>query len=398
MTPREHESLTEQDPHSLLFGDDDHEHDGLPHGRATRAERHHRRRIRRHRRAFAGLSAVVAVVVLVVGIAAYRTYQNRYHPKNYSGAGIGSVVIVVRQGDGAAAIGDTLVKADVVASARAFRNAASNNADAQGILPGTYQLRHHMSATNAVNLLLDPSSRLSNSLVVIEGATVLDVAPRLAKALGIPVQNATAALADVSKLGLPNGYSRGSSAPSSVEGFLYPATYSFDPGTSPQDAINEMITKFIDEDRSSGFAGKAGAAHLTPYQALIIASIAEKEAKNPNDYPKVARVILNRIAAKMPLQIDATSAYAGKLAHLDPTKVIYADINSPYNTYSHSGLPPTPIASPGAEAMQAAVQPSAGNWLYYVNGDKAGNLFFTNDPAKFGQAVDKCKANHWGCG
>jgi UPF0755 protein len=137
---------------------------------------------------------------------------------------------------------------------------------------------------------------------------------------------------------------------------------------------------------------------LTPYEALIIASIAEKEAKNPADYPKVARVILNRIKAHMPLQIDATSAYAAKQQHLDPTKVIYAKINSPFNTYTHDGLPPTPIANPGADAIQAAVTPASGDWLYYVNGDKAGNLFFTADQNAFAAAVDKCRTNHWGCG
>jgi UPF0755 protein len=400
VTSREHESLTEQDPHSLLFGDDEHDPGIEPdhHGRATRAERHHRRRARRSRRTFAVLGSVLVVVLLIIGVAGYRAYQHRFHPKDYSGAGTGSAVVVVKQGDGASAIGNTLVKAGVVASTRAFRNAASDNDNAQNISAGTYRLRQHMSASSAVGLLLDPTSRLSNSLTVFEGATVLDIATRLAKALGISADNATAALDDVSKLGLPNGYARGSKPVSSVEGFLYPATYSFDPGTSAQDAIQEMITKFIDEDRSTGFAGKAASAHVTPYQALIIASIAEKEAKNPADYPKVARVILNRIAAHMPLQIDATSAYAGKLEGLDPSKVIYAEIKSPYNTYTHSGLPPTPIANPGAEAMDAAVHPASGNWLYYVNGNKAGDLYFTNDPDKFATAVEKCKANHWGCG
>ena len=118
-------------------------------------------------------------------------------------------------------------------------------------------------------------------------------------------------------LGLPQGYTSGTAPPTSVEGFLYPATYSFDPGTKVSDALQQMITQFTDQARSTGFTADAKALKITPYQALIIASIAEKEAKVAADYPKVARVILNRIAAKMPLQIDATSAYAAKLKHLD---------------------------------------------------------------------------------
>ena len=402
MTPPDYEPMTEDDSH-LLFGDDYGDgggggfHPAAP-GRVTRADRHQRRRQRRSRRMFTVVVGIVVVVLVVLGIGGYHLYESRYHPKDYSGAGTGQVVVVVKAGDGAAAIGDTLVHAGVVASSRAFRNAAKDSNDAQNIQPGTYRLHRHMSAKNAVSLLLDPSARLSNALTVVEGATVVDVASRLAKALDISPDKAKAALADVSAVGLPSGYTRGDKAPSTVEGFLYPATYTFDPGTSATDAIQEMITKFIDEDRSTDFASHASAQHLTPYEALIIASIEEKEAINPADFPKVARVILNRIAKHMPLQIDATSAYGAKLLGLDPTKVIFAEIDSPYNSYTHQGLPPSPIANPGAEAMTAAVQPAAGNWLYYVNGDKAGNLFFTNDPDAFAAAVKKCRENHWGCG
>jgi UPF0755 protein len=78
--------------------------------------------------------------------------------------------------------------------------------------------------------------------------------------------------------------------------------------------------------------------------------------------------------------------------------VIYADVNGPYNTYKHDGLPPTPISNPGADALAGAAHPAAGNWLYYVNSDKAGHLFFTNSATQFEKAVAKCRANHWGCG
>jgi UPF0755 protein len=401
----ERESLTDQDPHALLFGHEDDLEAGEQAGGAhptrssrSRAERARSRRLRRRRRAFGTVTALLLVVVLVVGYLAYRAYQNHYHPKDYAGQGTGSVLVTVHSGDGASAIARTLVAKDVVETTRAFTKAAAANSDSANIQAGTYKLRRHMSAANAVALLLDPASRVSRNVVVFEGATVLDIATPLAKAVGVDVAAATAAIGNVSALGLPSGYTRGSAAPSSVEGFLYPATYTFDPGTKPADALQEMIARFIEEDRSTGFATKAKALHITPYEALIIASIAEKEAKVAADYPKVARVILNRIAAKMPLQIDATSAYAAKLRKLDPTKVIYATIDSPYNTYTHDGLPPTPIASPGADAMGAAVQPSAGNWLYYVNADKKGDLYFTNSEADFEQAVAKCKANNWGCG
>jgi UPF0755 protein len=164
------------------------------------------------------------------------------------------------------------------------------------------------------------------------------------------------------------------------------------------DALQQMVAKFTDQARSTNFTAQAKALHITPYQELIIASIAQGEAKYAQDMPKVARVILNRLAAGRPLQIDATSAYAAKLKGLDPTKVIYAETKGPYNTYQHAGLPPTPIGNPGVSAMQGAAHPAAGNWLFYVNGDAAGHLFFTHSEAAFTRAVAKCRANHWGCG
>ena len=415
MVPREHDPLTQHpvggeyaypsadvsgDPHGLLFGAEDeygHPADLQPHV-PRRVSRSQRRRRRRNRRTFVVLAAVLVVVLAVVGLVGYNAYQNRYHPKDWSGQGTGSVQVVIHPGDSAAQIGKTLVSAGVVRTSRAFSNAASKNSAAQGLVPGTYRVHQHMSASAALTMLLDPTARLSNDVVVFPGATVLDVAAAMAKSLNVSPAAATAALQNVSALGLPSGYAGAGQSLTSVEGFLYPATYTYDPGTKPADAVQEMITKFIDVDRTSGFTAQAKAAKLTPYDALIIASIAEKEAKNAPDYPKVARVILNRLAAGMPLQIDATSAYAAKLLHLDPTKVIYNQIDSPYNTYTHKGLPPTPIANPGQDATSAAVHPAAGNWLYYVNSDAQGDLFFTNDPNAFDQAVQKCRDNNWGCG
>jgi UPF0755 protein len=303
----------------------------------------------------------------------------------------------VKDGDSAADIGSSLYRAGVVASVTAFTNAAEGNSHSQDIQPGTYVLHRHMSAAAALSALLNPASRSATSDVVIpEGATVVDVDAALVKVLGARHKAAVeAALKSPSELGLPLGYA---TSPASAEGFLFPATYSVDPGETASDALQAMVARFAAEDRSLGFASAAQAVGLTPYRALIIASIAQAEAKFPEDYPKVARVILNRLAAPMPLQIDATSAYAAKLKGLDPSKVIYAEQSGPYNTYRHDGLPPTPISNPGAEAMNAAAHPASGNWLYYVNADAAGHLFFTNSEAAFSRAVAKCKANNWGCG
>jgi UPF0755 protein len=333
------------------------------------------------------------VIVLVSTMGGSGSSSN----SDFAGTGTSQVVEVsISAGATAADIGTTLQRKGVVASQGAFIAAAKSNSNSRNIQPGYYNLHAHMSAKAALVALLDPTSRnADHDVLVPEGATVFDVEARLVKVLGSSQKaSIDKLLLHATDIGLPVNYG---SLTGSPEGFLFPATYTFDPGTTGEQALQQMVQRYISQDRQTGFAGDAKAAHLTPYQALIIASIAQAEAKFPTDMPKVARVILNRIAAKMPLQIDATSAYAAKLQGLDPTKVIYSQIVSPFNSYTHDGLPPTPIANPGAEAMDGAVHPAAGNWLYYVNGDKAGHLFFTNDPAKFQAAVDTCRENNWGC-
>jgi UPF0755 protein len=310
------------------------------------------------------------------------------------------VAVRVNDGDSAADIAQTLYRDKVVASAEAFTNAAEKDSRSKDIQPGLYVLHRHMSGAGALALLLDPASRSAGADVVLpEGATVVDVEARLLKVLGASHKRAIdTALEHPAQLGLPLGYASGSKQPPSPEGFLYPATYSLDPGEGPGAALQAMVARFTAADRSLGFAAAAKRIGLTPYQALTVASIAQAEAKYPADMPKVARVILNRLRAARPLQVDATSAYRAKLAGLDPTHVVYSQVAGPYNTYRHAGLPPTPIDNPGAVALRAAVHPAAGNWMFYVNRDAAGHLFFTASETAFAKAAARCHAHHWGCG
>ncbi|WP_375490484.1 endolytic transglycosylase MltG [uncultured Jatrophihabitans sp.] len=378
---------------------------------ATRSERRAHARRRQNRRFFVILAVLV---VALVAVATWLVVLPVYHylePDDYSGNGGKPVLVTVQADDDATDIGNTLHARGVVASTRAFTDAAGDNAKSQNIQPGSYRLRAHLPATKALALLLTPSARVNSDVVVFEGATVVDVKQRLvakpctasspADATCGPGLDAAAvarAFRSTRGLGMPTDYTVNGKTPASVEGFLYPATYTVAGRTAPSAVLQQMISNFTDVARTTDFTASARALSLTPYQELIVASIAEKEAKFAADYPRVARVILNRLAAHKPLQIDATSAYAAKLKGLDPAKVIYSQINSPYNTYTHVGLPPTPIASPGTAAMNGAAHPAAGNALYYVNGDAAGHLVFTNDENVFARAVATCRAHGWGCG
>jgi len=426
--PRDHEALAATDEHADQrlddldvygsFFDEPDDDPGAPpepagapasgRGGESRAERTRRLHRRRNRRLVGVLVTILLVLVVGVGWFAVRPIWHYFHPSNYSGAGYGSVQVVVHANDTASDIATTLYDDGVVASTRAFTDAANNNPASTGIQPGMYVLHHKMSATAALNLLLSPSARVNSDLVIPEGATIVDVERRLTAprctthvapgtvcGLGLSKAKVVAALDHVGALGLPTDYTDGGKTPPSAEGFLFPATYPFDDTTSASDALGQMISTFTDNVRQTNFTASARALHITPYQELIIASIAQAEAKFPQDMPKVARVILNRLAAKRPLQIDATSAYADKLHGLDPTKTIYSEVKGPYNTYRNAGLPPTPISNPGVAALNAAAHPARGNWLYYVNDDAAGHLGFFHSESAFSRAVKTCQAKGW---
>jgi UPF0755 protein len=254
-----------------------------------------------------------------------------------------------------------------------------------------------MSGKAALDLMLDPASRVTNSLTLPEGIILPDVEKKLADILKVPVDQVKTAIRNLPALGIPTSYATSDVALESAEGFLWPDTYSFDPGTTPAQALASVVSGFAQEDHKINFAADAQKAGVTPYNALKIASIVESEAKFDEDRPKVARVILNRLAANRRLQVDATSAYAAKLAGDDPSKTIYASVDSPYNSYTHDGLPPTPIGNPGEASLKAAADPAGGDWMFYVNVDAAGHLGFFNNEADFEKAVKACQDNHWGC-
>lgn len=379
------------------YDDEGHPSGPLPVSRSSRRYAKDRARRKRRRRV---VLALALVVLVGLGYGAYQLSGKLLDfggtsAADYSGEGTGAVSVEVKTGDGAAAIGQTLADADVVKSADAFVNAAAADDRSLGIQPGVYLLRTQMSGQAALALLLDPTAKQTEQLVIREGATQADVEKDLAVTLGVPVEQVQAAAKQIDQI-VPTGYLT-PKPPTSLEGFLFPATYDFDPGTTPLKALQRIVTTYTSNDRDAGLSDAAAALKLTPYQALTIASIAEAEAKFPGDYAKVARVILNRIAINRPLQIDATSIYGAKVAGVDPKTITYSEYPSPYNSYLNAGLTPTPIGNPGEAVLAETAAPAAGNWIYYVNGDAEGHLFFTDDEAAFLAAAQRCSENGWGC-
>ncbi len=196
---------------------------------------------------------------------------------------------------------------------------------------------------------------------------------------GIPLQAYRAAFADPAALGLPS-YAR-----NHPEGYLFPATYPVQPRTTATGVLRAMVQQFDAEATRINLVSTAKSVNLTPAEAVTVASLVQAEGGSIADYPKIARVIYNRLAVTMPLQLDSTVMYAlhtyGILATSQQLQV-----NSPYNTYQHAGLPPGPIDNPGDAAIHAALHPATGSWLYFVTvNPKTGRTEFTSSPIRFTQ-------------
>jgi len=336
----------------------------------------------------AGVGIVVVLVVLVaIVIIVAKTLSGVFGGGgDYTGEGSGSVQVVVRSGDSANAIGHTLAKAGVVKSASAFTSAAADNPKSRNIAPGTYNLHLRMRASLALTLLLDPKSLVDYVVTIPEGFTAADIVARLAKETPISAASLTAAINNPSSLGLPS-YAAGK-----VEGFLFPATYDITPGETAQQVLKAMVARYDQAATDVHLATGAARLGLSEYDVLTLASIVQREGLLIPDYPKIAEVFTNRLHDGMRLDSDATLYYVLGPNHGPLTG---ADLQNPtpYNTRLHTGLPPTPINSPGQAAIEAVLHHAKGPYLYFVTIDKAGHTAFATNYARFQQLVAESQAN-----
>ncbi len=347
------------------------------------------RRKRGMRRVAPWLALAVIVILLAgVGGAGFYYYRTYLHPPDYSGPGTGSVVVAIHKGDTATVVGQRLQQLGVVASARAFANAAKSSGRGTALEPGLYRVHKHMQASLAFSLLLSPSARVQTKITIPEGKRLSQIIQILGTATG-NVRGYQQAIKDVKALNLP-AFAHGN-----PEGYLFPATYTIQPNTPPIKVLQQMVTAFDAEAANVSLPSAAAHAFLTKSDVITVASLIQAEGRRLPDFPKIARVIYNRLNAnpQMPLQLDSTVMYAlhtfGIRATITQTKV-----NSPYNTYLHTGLPPGPIDSPGDAAIRAALHPAQGNWLYFVTVDpKTGLTKFTNSFTQFQQFEAQLSAN-----
>ncbi|MFC0040125.1 endolytic transglycosylase MltG [Actinomadura rayongensis] len=334
--------------------------------REDRRRRPARVRQRRKRRsgsaAFLFSMAFLVAVVGTGGVLGAAWLNNRIHPPDYSGAGTGSVTVQVAEGATGVAIGDTLHEHGVIRSVAAFLKVYAGETRAGSIQPGFYQMRQRMSSRAAMALLLDPKSRAGNQITIPEGRRANEIYALLAKKTGIPVRKFQAAAKDGAALGLPS-YARGK-----VEGYLFPGRYDLDPNASAAGILKDMVARFKKETDDLELEAKASEVGLKPGDVVVLASLLQAEGGTEDDYPKIARVLYNRLNRGMKLQLDTTVLYALNKRTLHVT---YKDtaVRSPYSTYYVKGLPAGAIDSPGEAALKAALAPAKGDWLYFVTTD-----------------------------
>ena len=314
----------------------------------------------RRRRRRLGVAVVFAVVVGVVigGVVWYEGAVNE-------GPAGAAVIVEVPAGSSVSAVTADLVRRGVVGSGLAFRIFLTLHGTPT-VVAGRYELRRHQGFGAVRDRLAGGPDVFAVS--VIPGTTVAE--------LSTTVTNDVARFSSASFLGaVTSGTVHSPWQPpgsDNLDGLLGTGTYIVVPGETDLELLGQMIDRFDTQATAAGLAGGASAAGVTPYEAVTVASIVQKEAISPGDSAQatahnagpVARVIYNRLDRGMALQMDSTVLYAeGR----DGGPVTPADEErpTPYNTYLHTGLTPTPICFPSATALRAALRPPAGGWLYF---------------------------------
>jgi UPF0755 protein len=268
---------------------------------------------------------------------------------DYSGAGVNDATFVIRDGDSGESIAQALVKQDIVKDFRlTFRLILERG---QIFYPGTYQLKTQMSSLAALEALADPNRVVANRVTIKEGLRLANIFTVLSDATGKSISDFETAASDLKYFQLPN------EAPS-LEGYLFPATYSFDPAATAKSILKAMRTRMQQEIIDLNIPTSR------IHEVLTLASVVQKEARLTEDFYKAARTFQNRLDIGMKLQSDATVSY-GVNGNTVSTSASDRAADNGYNTYRYEGLPIGPISAPGRVALQAALNPAQGDWLYF---------------------------------
>jgi UPF0755 protein len=361
-----------------------------------------RRDGRRRGRSLLALLITVFILGLISGGVywGFDKVRDFFVAPDYNSGGTGEVVVEVTKDQTATQIAQVLYDKGVIKSAKAFIEAAKASERSKEIQPGFYKLRLKMRASDALSMMLERSSRVVNKAVIPEGHTYLETFKILSEATKIPVADFQAAAKDPIALGIPDWWFNRSDKKQSiisVEGFLWPDTYEFNPTFNATQILKQIVAQFMKTAESIDLVKTAESKNVSPFAALISASLVQAEAGVKTDMGKIARVIYNRLDKSMNLEYDSTTNYwrelNGQPRKFGLTTPEQTDPTNPYRTYGMAGLPPGPIGNPGKDALLAALNPEPGPWLYFVRIDKAGNSAFTDNYAQHQRNIALAKQN-----
>ncbi len=324
-----------------------------------------------------GGACLLVALVMLGGVAGggywgYGFYQSHFGPPpDYKGEGTGTVNVEIKSGS-LGQMGLALKTAGVVKSVDAFTAATDKDpVKAKGIQPGFYTLHREMSAEAAMKILVDSAG--GDTLILQEGLSAAEIYAKIDDKLKQPKgTTAGVAKAQIADLGLP-AYANGN-----PEGFLWPARYAVGEGMKPVDLLKQMVAKAGEEYQGLNLDAAAQKIGLkNAYEVVIEASILQKEGNNSADFAKMARTIQNRLADQAQTQhrlgMDTTLQYS--LGRKNLTTKDMDDASNKYNTYLNAGLPPTPIANPGEDAIRAVLNPADGKWLFFIAMSPTETLF-----------------------
>ncbi|MBY8875311.1 endolytic transglycosylase MltG [Micromonospora sp. PLK6-60] len=359
--------------------------------------------------------ALLMALVLLGGIGGgayvgFDRVRNYFVTPDFDGPGSGEAQVEVKRGDTATDIGVTLHDAGVVKSVKAFINAAEENSRSKNIQVGRYKVRKEMKAADALVMLLDPKNRVVNGVTIPEGMITLAIYDKLSKQTKIPVAEFKAAAKDPVALGVPASWfvrKDGKKSTKSLEGFLYPATYEIPPKATAEQILSMMVDKFLTVTDEMKFVETVEAKRggITPYEALITASIAQAESVNHKDMGRVSRVLYNRVYTDKYhckcLEIDSALNYWLRLQGKDPkdSDVLLSselfDPKNPYRTHGKGadGLPITPISNPGSDALKGAMDPPDTDDIYFMTIDKKGTMGYGRNADEYRQLIRTMCAN-----
>jgi UPF0755 protein len=336
---------------------------------------------KRRGRRRSGIGAVIFGALLLLGIlgAVYVLVTTSFGEEPEA-----PVEVVVEEGDTLSTVAGKLEEAGVIESAAFFKLEARVKGQGTEIKAGEYRIRPGEDSEEILATLTSGEETATVTITVPEGLTIEQTAQVVAEQSDIEAGDFKEAARET---GYPYAFLE-DPAVETTEGFLFPKQYEFEEGIDARQVVRRQLEQYLIETQNLDFKSAGERLNLSEYELLTVASLIERESANAEERPLVASVIYNRLREDMPLQIDATIQYA-RGEPKENLSLEDLEVDSPYNTYKNTGLPPGPIASPSLDSIEAALNPAKTDYLYYVLTADGESHHFTDDYDDFLEAKEE---------